>query len=226
MTQLLRDLMDRFDQLSLRERVIVLIAMALLLALLWDGLLMAPLERERKIRRQQVEQLRAEVSGLEHSVEAIVAQGAADPKRQGQGATDKLRAEIAALDERLAGATSGLIAPREMPQVLEQLLARASRMTLHGLRTLPPEAVLPAVPETPATAGAPPPAATAQIYRHGVDLEVGGTYLETLAFLQALETLPWRFFWDRIEYRIEQHPQGRLKLRLYTLGLQEGWIGV
>lgn len=221
MTQMLRDLMDRFDQLSLRERVIVLIAAALLIALVWDRLLMDPLERERKARRAQVEQLRAEVSGLEQSVEAIVAQGAGDPDTRSRAKLEALRTEIAGLDARLAGATSGLIDPKEMAQVLEQLLARTSRITLHALRTLPPEPMM-----SPASPDAPPAGGAVQIYRHGVDLELGGTYLEMLNFLQALETLPWRFFWDRIEFKVEQHPQGRAKLRLYTLGLQEGWIGV
>ena len=115
-------------------------------------------------------------------------------------------------------ATSGLIAPKEMAQVLEQVLARASRLTLQGLRTLPPQAVV--APNAQTGAGA------AQIYKHVVELELTGGYLDTLYFLQQLEALPWRFFWDHIEYTVEEHPRGRVRLRLYTLGLEEGWIGV
>lgn len=221
MTLWLQDLLDRYNLLSLRERVLVLGAVVLVLALIWDAVLMGPLDKERKRRLTQVEGLRAEVSGLEQSVEAIVAQGGIDPDRQAREAIVKLRAELAVLDGQLAGATSGLINPKEMAQVLEQLLARTSRMTLHALRTLPPESVI-----APAGATAVPGAPVAQIYKHGVELELGGTYLETLGFLQAVETLPWRFFWDRIEFTVAAHPQGRVKLTLYTLGLQEGWVGV
>lgn len=221
MTLWLRDLLDRYDQLSLRERVIILGALLILLFVIWQAGFMDPLDAERKQRLTQVEALRAEVSGLEQSVEAIVAQGVGDPDRQNREAIASLKQEIAALDTQLAGATSGLIAPKEMAQVLEQLLHRTSRMTLQSLRTLPPESVI-----APASAQASPGAPAAQIYKHGVELELGGTYLETLSFLQAVETLPWRFFWDRIEFTIESHPQGRMKLTLYTIGLQEGWIGV
>jgi MSHA biogenesis protein MshJ len=217
----LRDLLDRYDQLSLRERVILLAAMLILQFVVWQAAFMDPLDRDRKLRLEHVEALRAEVSGLEQSVEAIVAQGVGDPDRQNRDAIAKLKQEIAALDTQLAGATSGLIAPKEMAQVLEQLLDRTSRMTLHSLRTLPPETVI-----APAAAQTPPGTPAAQIYKHGVELELGGTYLETLNFLQAVETLPWRFFWDRIEFTVENHPQGRMKLTLYTIGLQEGWIGV
>lgn len=221
MTLWLRDLLDRYDQLSLRERVIVLAALLILILVIWQAALIDPLDRERQQRLQQVEALRAEVSGLEQSVEAIVAQGVGDPDRQNRDAIAKLKEELAGLDAQLAGATSGLIAPKEMAQVLEQLLDRTSRMTLYSLRTLPPESVM-----APAASPAAPGTASAQIYKHGVELELGGSYLETLSFLQAVETLPWRFFWDRIEFTVESHPRGRVKLTLYTIGLQEGWIGV
>jgi len=217
----LRDLMDRFDQLSLRERVIVLIAALLLIALIWDSTFMAPLDKERKNRMGQIDALRAEISGLDQSIEALVAQGAADPKQSSHATADTLQAEIKDIERRLAGVTSGLIAPKEMSHVLEQVLARASRMQLHGLRTLPPQGVV-----APGSDAAGAAASSAQIYKHGVELELSGSYLDTLYFLQALEALPWRFFWDRIEFTVEEYPRGRVKLRLYTLGLEEGWIGV
>jgi MSHA biogenesis protein MshJ len=218
MTLWLRDLMDRYDQLSLRERVIVLVAALLLIALIWDSAFMGPLDRERKGRLQQVEALRAEVSGLEQSIEALVEQGASKPAPDSKATVDALRKEIEEVDRRLAGATSGLIDPKEMGRVLEQVLARASKLRLQGLRTLAPQAVV--APDAQ-------PGGAAQIYKHGVDLELNGTYLDTLYFLQALEALPWRFFWDRVEYvAAEEAASGTLKLRLYTLGLDEGWIGV
>lgn len=218
MTLWLRDLMDRYDQLSLRERIIVLIATLLLIALVWDSVFMGPLDKERKGRLQQIDALSAEVGGLEQSIEALVEQGAANPAPDSEAAVEALRAEIGEIDRRLAGATSGLIDPKEMAQVLEQVLARARRLTLHGLRTLPPQAVV--APNAQAGGNA------AQIYKHGVEMELTGSYLDTLYFLQQLEALPWRFFWDHVEYAVEQHPRGRVKLRLYTLGLEEGWIGV
>ena len=222
----LTDLMDRFDQRSLRERVMVLMAVLALIALLWDSILMQPLERERKGRLAQVEMLRAEVSGLQKSVEAIVAQGVTDPDEANRNAVAKLQGEIASLDGQLAGATAGLIAPKEMAHVLEQVLDRTSHLTLLKLKSLPPEAVIaPISGDANASQGA-GKAASTQVYKHGVEIEIAGGYLETLHFLQSLEALPWRFFWDHAEYVVEQYPQGRLKLVIYTLGLQEGWIGV
>lgn len=220
MTLWLRDLMDRFDQLSLRERIILLVAAVLLIALIWDSIFMNPLDRERKNRLQQVDVLRAEVSGLEQSIETMVAQGADDPDKNRKDEAGKLRAEIVDLDHRLEGATAGLIAPKEMTQVLEQVMHKAKRLTLHNLRSLPPEGVK--VPGRELGASAQP----ISVYRHGVELELSGGYLDTLYFLESLEDLPWHFFWDRIEFVADPPSKGHIKLRLYTLGLDKDWIGV
>jgi MSHA biogenesis protein MshJ len=220
------DLIDRFDQRSLRERVMVLLAVLGLISVMWDSVLMRPMDRVRKNRLQAVESLRAEVAGLEKSVEAIVAQGVRDPDEGNRKAVLKLKAEIAVLDGQLAGATAGLIAPREMARVLEQVLSRTSQLKLLSLKTLPPEAVIAPLVGDAGAAQAAMKAGATQIYKHGVEIEISGTYLEVLQFLQSLEALPWRFFWDHVDFKVEQHPQGRLTLVLYTLGLQEGWIGV
>lgn len=223
----LQQLMDRFDLLSMRERVIIVVALVMLLALVWDQGFQSPLERKNGAHKAQVESLRAELAGLNKSIELLVAQGAGDPRKQGLDKAAALKKEIAGLDVQLAGATSGLIAPKEMAQVLRQLLARTSHLTLDALRTLAPEAVIaPISADNKVVTQAAINAGSAQIYRHGVEIEVSGTYLEALDFLEQVEALPWRFFWDKVEYKVEQHPQGRLKLTLYTLGLKQGWIGV
>jgi MSHA biogenesis protein MshJ len=223
----LRDLMDRFDQLSLRERGLVLAALVAFIVLVWDNLFMRPLERTRKQHLQQVTALRAEVAGLEKSAETIVAQASKDPDADTRAALAATRKEIVQIDDKLAGATSGLIAPKEMAHVLEQVLARTSELQLRVLRTLPPEPVAPATALPDASGKAASPAGpVAQIYKHGLEIELAGSYLDVLHFLQALESLPWHFFWEHVDFTVEQYPQGKLRLKLYTLGLQQGWIGV
>src|SRR5262249_19839149 len=158
----------------------------LLIALIWDQGFMAPLDRKNRAHKAQVESLGAELTGLDKSIELLVAQGAGDPHRQGLDKAASLKKEIAGLDVQLAGATSGLIAPKEMAQVLHQLLQRTSHLTLDALRTLPPEAVIAPVAGDKVVQQAANTVGSAQIYRHGVEIEVSGTYLEALTFLEAV----------------------------------------
>jgi MSHA biogenesis protein MshJ len=50
--------------------------------------------------------------------------------------------------------------------------------------------------------------------------------MATLRYLQALEKLPWRFFWDSVSYQVMEYPDSVVRLELHTLSLSEDWIGV
>jgi len=219
--QWLQDLSDRYDALSLRERALVMAAVLGAVALLWDYRLMGPLDKSRALHRQQMEAVRHDITRLEAAVAEIAESSTAPPEVALREQAARLQADLRALDERLHGLTAGLIEPRQMTRVLEQVLARKSGLRLASLRTLPPEAIM---PESAAQPGAAPGAA--RIFKHGVELTLEGGYLDTLRFLEALEELEWRFFWDRIELAVVEHPRATVKLKLYTLSLQEGWIGV
>lgn len=216
----LRNALDRFDMLSVRERVLVLAAVIAVLMVVWDTLFAAPREKERKQRQGQVEALRAEVTGLEQSIQVLAAQSEAGPDPALREEIRKMRKELPEIEARLSGATTGLIGPEEMTQVLRQLLRQASRLKLRALRTLEAAPVLSEVQE------AAPTQPGTLIFKHGLELELGGSYMDVLHFLQALEALEWRFFWDQIEFQVEEHPRARVRVVIYTLSLEEGWIGV
>lgn len=214
-----RNLLDRFDLLSVRERLLVLIAVVVSIVVVWDTAFSAPREKERKARLGQVQSLRAEVSGLEQSIEMLAAASDQDPDAGLNEEIRSIQAELPELDARLAGATSGLIGPEEMTQVLKQLLQQASRLEVRGLRTLEAARVMAESNPGVASPGA-------RLFKHGLEIELAGNYLDILRFVQAMEALKWRFFWDQFDLEVEQHPRARVRLVVYTLSLEEGWIGV
>lgn len=64
----------------------------------------------------------------------------------------------------------------------------------------------------------------ARIYRHEVEIELQGTYLELLSVLQEMEKLPWQLYWSKASLRTEEHPQSTLSLRVFTLSLDKTWL--
>jgi len=211
----LRDLLERVDSLSLRERVLVLLALLASIGILWDALLMRPLERSRARLEPEVAGLRTELDRLNSSIETLAQQASAGPDREVQAQVQQAQTGVADLDRQLGGLTQGLIKPEEMVEVLRQVLARTAPLKLERLNTLPAE------PLAAIAQGEIPP-----MYRHGVQFELVGSYGEVLAFLRALEKLPWRFYWQDLELAVEEHPRLRVKLSAYTLGEEEAWIGV
>jgi MSHA biogenesis protein MshJ len=212
-----QDLIDRVDAFSLRERVLVLIALLAVTAVIWDGLLMRPLDRQSKRLQPEVASLREEVERINRTVQELGRQESqADPNRAVQEQVTAARGGLDDLNQQLGGLTRGLIAPEEMVEVLEQVLTHTAPLELLSLRTLPAE---------PLAALVPGEVLPSQLYRHGVEVQLSGTYLELLGFLREMEKLHWRFYWQSLELEVEEHPRLRVKLTAYTLGQEEAWIG-
>jgi MSHA biogenesis protein MshJ len=206
---------ERIDALNLRERGMLLAIALLLIWALWHTLLMSPMSERRKQQAQQVEALRNQVGTLNQTVQAMAAESVKDPQAEARLKLEALAAQEREVDRGLGQATSSLIAPQDMGAVLESILARQQRLTLHGLRSLDPEPI-----DLGADTGIAP------IYRHGMAIEVEGGYLELLQFLHALEGLQWKFIWRDLQIERQPDAGNRLRLTLYTMSLREGWLGV
>lgn len=63
-----------------------------------------------------------------------------------------------------------------------------------------------------------------QVYRHGVELTLSGGYADLLAWLDAVENMPWKVLWGEVRLSTDQHPRLRMRLTLYTLSLERDWL--
>jgi MSHA biogenesis protein MshJ len=124
------------------------------------------------------------------------------------------------LDRDLAALSQGLVGADMLPKILEDVLLTTSQLTLVQMRTLPVEA-LPLK-----GAAARDGESEAGVFKHTVALRVSGSYFQVVDFLNALETLPWRFYWERLDYSVDRYPRAGIEIRVYTLSAEEGLIGV
>ena len=44
-------------------------------------------------------------------------------------------------------------------------------------------------------------------------------------YLQKLEQLPWKFYWQHFDYEVQQYPRALITLNIYTLSTSKWWIG-
>jgi MSHA biogenesis protein MshJ len=139
-----------------------------------------------------------------------------------------LRQRVATGEQEVRVFTSDLVDPKEMRLVLEELLRRQSGLKLVSATNLPANPLVEGNAE-PAPArddGAKAKPADPQLYRHTLVLTLTGSYLDCLAYLQAVERLPWRLYWSRIEFKEDGYPRNDIVLELRTLSLDKEWIGV
>ncbi len=64
------------------------------------------------------------------------------------------------------------------------------------------------------------------LYRHGVKIELLGSYWDIVRYLKKIEVMEWSFFWHMIDYEVLEYPTASVVLELHTLGYDKGWLGI
>ncbi|MBI3375545.1 MAG: agglutinin biogenesis protein [Betaproteobacteria bacterium] len=233
MKRLWKQYTEKMDGASLRERAMIFAAAAtLLIAALNFALIEPELVKQRRLSRE-VAQRQGEIKLMQEQIQAIALTRKADPDREMRVRSEALRRQIAELESKLAEEQRRFAPSAQVGALLEEMLSRNRRLMLVDMRTLPAatlggeggEAPKPAA-QKPAAAKPAAPVPRGQIYRHGVEITVSGTYLDLLAYLKDLEKLPNQMYWGKLELAVSAHPQVTMKLSVYTLSLDLAWLVV
>ncbi len=224
--QKILDSMRWVDQQPVRQRLLLLVAVVAVFLTLWDAVLM----RSSKMREEQAESdtalLEKQVKALELQAEATLKKLAADPNLERRKRKAELERQLADLDSGFNERTADLIPPSEMVRVLKELLGRDSGLQLVRLESVPASALLAPDEESGSEGKVDLGSGPVRLFRHGLVLEMSGDYLSVLRYVQAIEQLPWKFFWESMTYQVQQWPVGLITLKLLSLSSEEGWIGV
>jgi MSHA biogenesis protein MshJ len=204
---------SRIDALSLRERLLVMITALVLFAALWQTLLMQPLATRASETRAELTALEQRIAGANQSLEEQILQ-LADGGDMQRSRIASLSRRIEEINTALGDHAAELIDPSEMAEVLEGVLREQSRLTLVRIGNTQPEALAAGDEESAVT-----------FYRHGLEIEVEGSYAACLEYLNAIESLPWRLYWQVLELDVIDYPLNRVRIEVSTLSLDEEWIG-
>jgi MSHA biogenesis protein MshJ len=209
----LTSLLATVDKISMRERVLVFGAGMMLLGSVWYLGLMQPLTKQITRNRTEIaslqERMKTTNQNLEIQVLQISSTGTEDREK-----FNRVQQRLDEINERLGGYAAELINPAEMSRVLQGVLKEQSKLRLIRARNI-------SRGEMSASAEA----ETTTFYRHGLEIEFEGSYLACLEYLQEIEALPWRFYWQFLDIEVLEYPRNRIRLEVSTLSPDEEWIG-
>jgi MSHA biogenesis protein MshJ len=221
---------SRFAALQQREKL--LIAGTAVFAILFGGysVWIEPALLQKTRLQKSIAQQQAEQAQIQTQLHALVTQGG-DPDAPNRAVLARLQQELAAADRDIRGFDRVLVSPAQAPALLQKLLVRHRGLSLVSLTTLPPQPLIaPAPPDKPGTAqpaaDAKPPAAGSNIYRHGIEIKVAGSYHDLLAYVAELESGAQKLLWGGMQLAVRQHPVSELTLTVYTLSLDSTWLVV
>lgn len=227
MPENLKQMVARFDGLTLRERALLLLALLVVVYMGWSQWLWQPLDKRVGQINAEVAESNKQIQLLSLQLQGVVKRNQSDPNIQLQKEIQAAEQYLQQLEERIRKTTDTLIEPKQMAKLLEALLINNGSLRLVQMETLETKPLVETKKESDGNNPEPENSVVpANIYRHGFAIEFEGGYLQTLKYLKALEELPWQFFWDGVELRVIDYPTSRVRLELHTLSLSRGWIGV
>lgn len=219
-------LATRYAALSRRERIMIAAGLLLGPLLIGNALFLEPQAARQKLAKAELERLGTQFGELQAQVQTLQLQLQNDPDAGRKAELAALQADREKLDRQLQDIGSALVRPQDMNALLERLLARHAGLRLLSLKTLPPESVvgLPAAETPEATAKRPP--RVFDLYRHGVEIRLEGSYAELQAYVEQLEAAPQRLLWGELEYRVGEYPRAEMRLIVYTLSPERTWLAL
>ena len=221
-----------FDALSLRERVLVAVCVLAALGFLFQFLFLGPMEQRAKALNQRIEVSRASMAREAGQIAALDKE-LRDRDGALKGRVEALKVDLARQNEQFKAVESRLVPPRDMPRLLQGLLAKRAGLQLVSLRSLAPQPVVSAAKaaetaQKPVGAGQTPEASRVEggggVYRHGVEVSVQGRYGDLLAYVEELEKLPQKMLWQELHFKVEEYPRTTLSFTVYTLSLETTWL--
>jgi MSHA biogenesis protein MshJ len=208
---------DRLDAMSLRERVLIFLAAAVVIVAIVDSALFDPISRRQKVNSQRIHQQEDEIRTMQGQVQAYAQARTGDDANAKRQRLEKRKLELAALDRELAARRSELVPPERMAKMLYEIVKRNPDIELVSLRSLPATGLTPSLTAILGSGGL-------ALYRHGIEITVSGSYLKTLTYVGQLERLPAKIMWGNMELQAAAYPMVTLKIALYTLSPEKTWL--
>ncbi len=207
----------KFDALSIRERALIVVTLLVVVCYLWWYLFAMQQLETRASLIQQNSAIENEIQLLDNTSSQIaqsIKEGVNKPKL---AQLDLLRGELERVKQLLQRKTLELIEPDDMFELMQNMIFKDSKLKLTGLKR---KEVRPAFqPESPDDQ-------QAEIYRHVMQINFQGSYLDILNYVKNLETLPWKLIWDRISLELEEYPTIKVEIEISTLSDSEHWVGL
>jgi MSHA biogenesis protein MshJ len=214
----------RIDDMSLRERAMLFGSVALVVVVAAHVTLIdrALVTQKRLIERVTRDQ--SQLKSVREQLQLILQEKQPQGRHPDELAIAELERKIKETEKSVAAKQRAFVAPEQLPVLLRQMLGRSSQIRLESLRLLPGTPLA-----TPGTAGSTPgrpegSQASSEVFRHGVEVTLRGSYFDLLQYLTELESLPSPLLWGRVELQVEQYPEVRLTLVVHTLSTRRSLL--
>ena len=213
--------------LSLRERILVLIVACGIILFIGDALLLSRYDDDVKRMKNEHHNLVSERQALEIQIADVTAQ-LVQAKATHQQAKDAVTKTETALEQKTAlieDKLNRLVPPTQITELLRNLLANKKGLKVLSVNNEPVRDISIDIDSDGSSSDDGEENKTL-LYEHAATIKLSGSYQLLYDYLIELENTGWELFWDTLHYRVTSYPNAEITLRVLTVSTDKHWIGL
>ncbi len=205
------------DQRSLRERILILLSILAIIYFSWRSMVLDNLSSSKQQVSGSASRLQRQIFNLQGQISEVSNSLNLDPILRLQEKIDIVKKDNIDIQRQLDQMTEGLISPKEMTSLLKLILDKHKGLTVMHVENIK---AIPVFGENDAEKVAKEALKVFQVYKHGIEFIVSGTFFQLKDFLEEAEKLPWKILWEELEYSVTKYPIATIKIVIKTLSLE------
>jgi MSHA biogenesis protein MshJ len=200
-------LQEKINSLPLAGRFGAMFIFLLAILVIWYAIFQLPVAKKQKHLDRQLTNINKTIEATNLEVNDII------KKITGKtlaGKKEELDDSSKEVEKYLSVLKGEIIPPDQMAEVLKNVLVKEHGLHLTSFRIYPKQTLVAGTTNKNGN--------KSLLYEQDFMISFTGDYFSTLSYLQHLEQLPWRFFWNDISYGVSTYPQASVTIKLHTLG--------
>ncbi|MDF1654122.1 MAG: hypothetical protein P1U34_03330 [Coxiellaceae bacterium] len=197
--------LDYYAGLVKREQLLAVASVLVVITGIWYWMIWDVVEKSQAKYKTKITIMKREQQTLQDDILLQNARLAKDPNTEIKKKQQKLQEDITKLNNDLKVYSTQLLSSQGLMSAIKDITVKASNIEITSIDILPDK-------EQEDTEDSEHP-----LYRHGVQIKFVADYFATMSYLQQMEILPWRLFWDKVVYKVNKYPKADVTLELHTL---------
>lgn len=209
---------DWLNARNKRERILVVIVGCAIIYMFWFFLLSRPIVLEQRALQSRIFSLKTSIHTAHadaETIKTIATRYSTNQKLQTQKSLAMQSEDLQKFIETSAYHVSVI---GNIESVLKDILNQPSKgVFLVNIKNLSSEPLIGNAADTKGL-----PAIIKKISKHGVQIQIQSDFFNTIYFLNQLEKLSWRLYWDSIDYKVLEYPKAAVDIKFYVLVNERG----
>jgi len=238
---------DKFLIMSAREQYLIILTGLIAIIFITYSFFLEPVLLKKSEMHDQTTTLISTNKSLQSSIAIYEEALTEDPNKTLNAQVLAYEKQLIQIDEKLLRLTSELINPIQMRFALIDMLKVQKGVSLLSFELLGAKPLMAkdesenhnnstnsslsnsestTIIDLKESADISSKVSTVNLYQHGIRLKLSGKYFQLRDYLAQIEAMSWKFFWKDFQYKIKEYPLGELEVEIYSLSINEEFIGV